>query len=232
MSAAVSLEHVTFSYDHHVVLNDITADIPTGSMTSVIGPNGSGKTTLLRVMLGLEQPQDGFVHIFGEHPRHARHRIGYVPQHLQFDRSFPITVTEFLQFSAPELSARAVHEHLSHLGAGSLASAVLGNLSGGQLQRVLIARATIREPELLFLDEPASGVDVSGERTFYELIAHLHTQHSVTVVLISHEVDIVRRISDHVICLNHSVICAGDPTEVLTPTHLETLYGNPVTLHS
>jgi ABC-type Mn2+/Zn2+ transport system ATPase subunit len=200
-------------------------------MTSIIGPNGSGKTTLLRIMLGLEQQQQGSVALFGANPRYARHRIGYVPQHLQFDRTFPITVTEFLQFSAPELDAQAVTDHLTHLGAGTLASSVLGSLSGGQLQRVLIARATIREPELLFLDEPASGVDVSGEHTFYELIDHLHTEHNVTIVLISHEVDVVRRISDHVICLNRSVICAGEPSAVLTPEHLEQLYGNPVALH-
>jgi len=213
------------------VLEDVSFSVPQGSIAAVIGPNGSGKTTLLKALLGFVTPQRGRVRVLGRSPRQARGEVAYVPQRFTFDKSFPITVMEFLRFSHPECPTEKIVQYVSHLGMGEMLNSKLGSLSGGQLQRVLIERAMLGDPKVLFLDEPASGIDVGGEQTFYELVMHLHKEHGSTVVMVSHELDVVANYSNLVLCLNRRLVCQGRPEQALSPETLRELYGKDAALY-
>ncbi|HTP41169.1 MAG TPA: metal ABC transporter ATP-binding protein [Nitrospiria bacterium] len=213
------------------VLEDVSFSVPQGSIAAVIGPNGSGKTTLLKALLGFVTPQRGRVRVLGRSPRQARGEVAYVPQRFTFDKSFPITVMEFLQFSHPECPTEKIVQYVSHLGMAEMLNSKLGSLSGGQLQRVLIERAMLGDPKVLFLDEPASGIDVGGEQTFYELVMHLHKEHGSTVVMVSHELDVVANYSNLVLCLNRRLVCQGRPEQALSPETLRELYGKDAALY-
>lgn len=213
------------------VLEDVSFSVPQGSIAAVIGPNGSGKTTLLKALLGFVTPQRGRVRVLGRSPQQARGEVAYVPQRFTFDKSFPITVMEFLQFSHPECPTEKIVQYVSHLGMAEMLNSKLGSLSGGQLQRVLIERAMLGDPKVLFLDEPASGIDVGGEQTFYELVMHLHKEHGSTVVMVSHELDVVANYSNLVLCLNRRLVCQGRPEQALSPETLRELYGKDAALY-
>lgn len=229
---AVQAEHLWFSFDsEEPILQDVSFSIPQGSITAVIGPNGSGKSTLLKVLLGFLSPRQGTVRVLGKTPRQARREVAYVPQRFSFDKSFPITVLEFLRFSHPECPKEKIVRYLNHLNMGEMIDMKLGSLSGGQLQRVLIERAMLGDPKILFLDEPASGIDIGGERTFYELVLHLHREHRSTVVMVSHELDVVANYSTLVLCLDRKLICQGTPEQALSPETLKALYGKEATLY-
>jgi zinc transport system ATP-binding protein len=229
---AVKVNNISFGYHTNSdVLENISFTIPVGSTTMLIGPNGSGKTTLLKIMVGLLEPTQGRVRIFGNMPKDARNNIGYVPQRLHVDASFPITVMEFLQFSDKDVSVSDITKVLEGLGVSELACSVLGKLSGGQLQRVLIARSLLHNPKILFLDEPVSGIDIGGEHSFYELIKEIQKERDITVVMVSHEVHLVSRVADQVICVNKEMLCSGTPSEALLPEVIEKLYGKDVSLY-
>jgi zinc transport system ATP-binding protein len=231
-AAAVRAEGLFFSHvAGEPILRDVSFEVPAGSIAAVIGPNGAGKTTLIKVLLGLLVPQRGTVRILGSEPRRARGRMAYAPQRFSFDRSFPITVEEFLRFSHPSVAPEKIVEELGHLGMEASPGMRLGALSGGQLQRILIARAMLGDPKVLFLDEPAAGVDVEGERSFYALVRHLRDEHGCTVVLVSHELEVVAGFADLVLCLNRGLICSGRPREVLTPETLRELFGREAGLY-
>lgn len=222
---AVCVDRVSVHYQDVVVLDDVSFDIPAGAITAIIGPNGSGKTTLLKAMLGLI-PHRGSVSLLGQPLRKVHNRIGYVPQRFDFDRTFPLTVQEFLTLyrrnggSTPQDVVREVG-----LQKGIL-DKKLGTLSGGQLQRVLIAQAIINNPALLFLDEPSTGIDVAGEAALYDILAHLKETHGATVVLVSHDLAMLADIVDHVVAINHKLVCVGTPEKALTPKRLAELYGS------
>jgi len=223
---AITTTDLNVSYEGGVpVLQNIACSIAAGSIAIIVGPNGSGKTTLLKALLGIIKPTSGKVEVLGLDPAEARPRVGYVPQRFVIDHSFPITVYEFLRFSHPDVSEKRINEYLEHLGMSAMRSTRLGALSGGQLQRALIIRGVLHAPEILFLDEPASGIDIGGEQTFYDLILHLHEEHANTIVMVSHELDVVARFADTVLCLNKKLVCHGSPEEVLTPQTLQRLYG-------
>ncbi|MDE3197367.1 MAG: metal ABC transporter ATP-binding protein, partial [Acidobacteriota bacterium] len=223
---AVRADGVWFSYDNEdPVLQDVSVSIPQGSIAAIIGPNGCGKTTLLKVLLGFLSPRKGTVRVLGKTPRQAREDMAYVPQRFTFDRNFPITVLEFLQLSHPGASPEKVSHYLGHLNIAETLHMKLGALSGGQLQRVLIERSMLGDPKVLFLDEPAAGIDIAGEQTFYELVLHLHREHGCTVVMVSHELNVVASYADLVLCLNRRLVCQGRPEQVLTPDTLAQLYG-------
>lgn len=229
---AIEVTDVWFSYDSEQILADITFSIPQGSITALIGPNGSGKTTLLKVMLGFLEPKQGNVSVLGSSPKIARKKVGYVPQRFDFDRTFPITVAELLEFSHPTASEEKIRQYLAHLGMEHVLPVRIGELSGGQLQRVLIARAMLHDPSILFLDEPVSGIDVGGEQTFYQLVSHLHKEHGTTMIMVSHEIDVVQRFADQVVCINRSLLCNGSPNSVVTPELIEKLYGEDATIYA
>lgn len=224
----IRLHKASFGYHtQNPVVHDISLRIEKGTITFLIGPNGSGKTTLLKGMMGLLQPMDGDVLIYDKKPRTQRRLFGYVPQHLNFDTSFPITVKEFLQASHPQ-SYSEIPVLLDEFHMLDYLHQKLGELSGGQLQRVLLVRSLLGDPDILFLDEPVSGIDVGGEENFYNYVKKIQQQRSITVVMVSHEVHLVSSIADHVVCVNKTMLCSGPPEETINPETLKTLYGHDV----
>jgi zinc transport system ATP-binding protein len=222
----LEIKNLTVRYNDHVILNHLNFWVNSGEIVAIIGPNGSGKTTLLKAILGLI-PHQGEVTIFGGSPRLALDNIGYVPQRLDFDRTFPLTVNEFLNFI--KVKNRPWREEvLREVGVNTFMDKGLGELSGGQLQRLLIAKALLKEPKLLMLDEATSGVDIAAEMTFFELIEHLNKTHNVTIMLISHEVQMVYKFATQILCLNKDLVCNGRPKEAITKEVLEKLYGKNI----
>ncbi len=222
------------------VLRGVDLHIPKGQIVALIGPNGSGKTTLLRCLLGLQHPSHGEVRIFGQKvsPTVLR-RVGYVPQRLALDRSFVLSVREFLCLRLKETQGwfwrrqvgtdAALRAALPEYDLTALLDRPLAGLSGGQLQRVLIAFSLLGRPELLLLDEPTAGVDTPGEQSFYELIGAIHRRHHLTVVLVSHDLSMVYRHASRVYALNGVICCEGTPEEVMNADSLKQAYGIHVT---
>lgn len=230
--AAVSVKNLSIHFNGVKVIQNLTFDIPKKSISAIIGPNGCGKTTLIKAMLGLI-PYSGSVSIFNKKPSEILKRIGYVPQRFTFEKTFPITIKEFLELEhrGHKNVNKKILEKLNEVGMSATHNKLLGQLSGGQLQRVLIAKALLNEPDILFLDEAAAGVDIKGERNFFELLKHLNKDHGVTIVFISHEVDIVHKYATQVLCLNKDLICIGRPNDVLTDKTLKELYNVNITLY-
>jgi zinc transport system ATP-binding protein len=232
----VEVKDLRVSFDGQAVLRGVNMTVPHGQLVALIGPNGSGKTTLLRCLLGLQKPASGVIKLFGETDlTKALPRVGYVPQRLALDRSFMLSVREFLAlrlrrtrhwFWLPHKQVdAAISETLADIGAGILLDRPLARLSGGQLQRVLIAFSLLTKPELLLLDEPTAGVDTPGEETFYELIATIQKRRHLTVVLVSHDLSMVYRHAAHVYALNGVICCEGTPEEVMNADSLKQAYG-------
>ena len=222
----LEIKNLTVRYNDHVILNELNFWVNSGEIVAIIGPNGSGKTTLLKAILGLI-PCQGEVKILGGPTRRALGDIGYVPQRLDFDRTFPLTVSEFLSFIKVK-NAPWREEVLRESGVDAFTDERIGELSGGQLQRLLIAKALLKEPKLLLLDEATSGVDMAAEMTFFELIEHLNKTHNVTIMLISHEVQMVYKFATQILCLNKDLVCNGRPKEAITQEVLERLYGKNI----
>ncbi len=229
--AALLFEAVSVSRGGIHILDSVNATVPMGSCTAIIGPNGAGKTTLLLALLG-ELPCHGRIRFpaYGGRPP----RIGYVPQRLGFDRNLPLTVDEFLAlgfqnrpiwFGLGAQWRQKTAAVLAQVRAEHLAGRRLGALSGGELQRVLLALALLQDPELLVLDEPAAGVDFQGEYIFCELLDSLRHSRGFTQLMVSHDLSTVTHHATHVICLNHRVAAEGPPQEVLTPAALNATFG-------
>jgi zinc transport system ATP-binding protein len=224
----LEIEHLTVDYDGHIVLNDINFSIQKGEIVAVVGPNGSGKTTLIRAILGL-LPYRGQILVNDKSVRASLERIGYVPQKFSFDRSIPMTVNEFLSVTSPKkLAARKISHVLLEVDMKKHEQSLVGELSGGEFQRILIARALLNDPEILFLDEATSGIDIAAEKSFYEIVSHLNEVHKATVFLVSHEINMVYKFADQIICLNRDLICFGKPKDAITKEVLEKLYGQDV----
>ncbi|MGD0614982.1 MAG: metal ABC transporter ATP-binding protein [Verrucomicrobiota bacterium] len=233
---AVEVQDVRVSFDGQPVLRGVDLRIPRGQLVALIGPNGSGKTTLLRCLLGLQRVDAGEVKLLGESDvQEALPRVGYVPQRLALDRSFVLSVREFLSlrlrrtrhwFWRPHrVIDRILSETLVEIGVEPMLDRPLAQLSGGQLQRVLIAFSLLGKPELLLLDEPTAGVDTPGEQTFYELIAEIHRRHQLTVLLVSHDLSMVYRHASWVYALNGVICCEGSPEQVMNTESLKAAYG-------
>lgn len=231
---AIHIENVSFSFNGYLVLEEVTFDVREGDFLGVIGPNGSGKTTLLRVILGLLHPETGHVEVFGLPVRQARRMIGYVPQHAQMDRLFPITVMDVVlmgRLARTRLlggyrreDRRAAEEALQVVEIGDLAGRRISALSGGQRQRVLIARALAGRPRLLFLDEPTSSVDSRVEEGFYELLKKLNE--TVTIILVSHDLGFISAYVNRIACVNRRVVVHY--THEITEDFLNQTYQRPV----
>jgi zinc transport system ATP-binding protein len=212
------LSDVTIRHDGRATLDRVTVDVRRGEIVTVIGPNGSGKTTLVRTALGLVTPDEGKV------DRLRDLRIGYVPQHLEVDRTLPLTVRRFLAMSGT--SSREDHERaLAEVGLGDVLDSPFQALSGGEAKRVTLARALLRRPDLLVLDEPTSNVDVAGQAEFYDLIQRIRDRHDCGVLLVSHDLLLVMRATDTVVCLNGHVCCSGRPDSVSRDPEYLALFG-------
>ncbi|SYZ74688.1 ABC transporter related protein [Candidatus Zixiibacteriota bacterium] len=234
MSLSVHFQTVSVIVDGLRILDGISTEIPAGSVTALIGPNGAGKTTMLKVMLG-KMPYEGKVIYKDENGKSVAPRFGYVPQSMDFDRGQPMTVLDFLVmpyqrkplwFGRREsLVARAV-ENLNIVESSHLADYQVGKLSGGELQRVLLASALCGNPNLLLLDEPVSGIDIAGERLFCDLLESIQRRRRFTMIIVSHDLSVVSNHADHVICLNKSMICQGETRTILTPDNLRAVFGH------
>lgn len=190
------------------ILKDIDLTINPGEILTIIGPNGAGKTTLLQIILGLIQPTSGTIRT------HATVTFGYMPQKLHLNPLMPLTVERFLQLATPKANRRltqVIPEILAEVGATRLQSQQLNTLSGGELQRVMLAYALMGTPNILVLDEPAQGVDVVGQMELYQLIASIRQRRGCAVILVSHDLHLVMAASDRVICLNGHICCSGNP---------------------
>jgi zinc transport system ATP-binding protein len=218
------------------VLDGVNFRVPKGQLVALIGPNGSGKTTLLRCLLGLQKPDSGEMRLFGTTDIHdALPRIGYVPQRLDVERSFVLSVREFLAlrmantrhwfWQAQRTNDQIIRSSVAEIGVEELLDRPLAHLSGGQLQRVLIAFSLLRNPELLLLDEPTAGVDTPGEQTFYDLIADVQRRRKLTVVLVSHDLSMVFKQASWVYALNGVICCEGHPEHVMNAESLKQAYG-------
>lgn len=200
------------------VLHSVDLTVAPGEIVTIVGPNGSGKTTLLRAMLGAV-PLSG-----GEVRRKPGLRIGYVPQKLHLDPTLPMSVRRFL--SLPRRVGNDVaQDALARAGVGDLGPRMLSELSGGQLQRVLLARALIGSPDVLMLDEPTTGLDQPGQARFYQLLEQLAHAQGCAVLMVSHELHVVMSASDRVICLNGHVCCQGTPEHVSSAPAYRELFG-------
>ena len=200
------------------ILQDVSLEVRAGEIVTLIGPNGAGKTTLVRVLLGLERPGRGTI------LRRADLRIGYAPQRFDIDAAIPLTVARFLQLGAHEPPAQ-IAAILTEVGAGLLAGQQLAELSGGEFQRVLLARALLRQPNLLVLDEPVRGVDYMGEAELYALIGEIRNRRGCGILLVSHDLHVVMGASDRVLCLNRHVCCHGVPETVAQHPEYLRLFG-------
>lgn len=217
-SALISARGISVSRYGRDILIDVDLDIREREIVTLIGPNGAGKTTLVRVLLGLEKPDRGIIH------RRPDLTIGYVPQRFDSDSVIPMTVERFLVLGGSYGEDR-IAAMLEHVDAASVRRQQLGELSGGEMQRVLLARALLRSPNLLVLDEPVQGVDQSGEADLYNLIARLRDEAGFGVLLVSHDLHIVMARSDRVICLNRHVCCSGVPETVAQHPSYGRLFG-------
>lgn len=236
--ALIKLENVSFRYQNEEVLDHISLEVEQGDFVGIIGPNGSGKTTLLRIILGRLAPQKGLVYLFGQSIPQFKNwpRIGYVPQKATFsDASFPVTVEELvmegriaqrglIHFLTAE-DNKAVRAALQAVDMAGVAKRLMRELSGGQQQRVFIARALASEPELLILDEPTVGVDIESQEEFYELLSKLRKTKGLTLVMVSHDVEVVVNEVNKLICINKQLVYHGSPQHFVSGDYFAKLYG-------
>ena len=217
MKTLISTRQVALRQGERQILSDISLALREAEITSVIGPNGAGKTSLVRILLGLNRPTSGSVH-------RAQHlRIGYMPQKLNVNTALPLKVKRFLNLAAH--SAMSIDEALQLAGASQLKEQSMHKLSGGETQRVLLARALLAKPQLLVLDEPAQGVDITGQEALYQRISDLRDTLHCAVLVVSHDLHWVMAKTDSVICLNQHVCCHGHPQTVSTDPAYLTLFG-------
>ncbi|WP_421704844.1 ATP-binding cassette domain-containing protein [Aliiroseovarius sp.] len=215
----ISAENLGFDPGGGPILRGVDFHIHPGEIVTIVGPNGSGKSTLLRLLLGVLPASTGRV------VRQTGLRVGYVPQKLAIDASLPMSVDRFLQLPGrhPEAERRQV---MADVGIEGLERRSLTALSGGQFQRVLLARALLTQPEILVLDEPTQGLDQPGEAAFYQLIERLRADTGCAVLMVSHDLHVVMAASDRVICLNGHVCCEGTPHVVREAPEYRALFGH------
>lgn len=218
MPPLLAADHICVRLGGQEVLHDVSMRIAPAEIVTILGPNGSGKSTLLRALLGIVPVSHGQVH------RSVGLRIGYVPQKLQIDRSLPLTARRFL--SLPIRHGRAETDAvLARVGVPEVAERPMAGLSGGQLQRVLLARALLTQPDILVLDEPTQGLDQPGEAAFYRLIDEVRRDTGAAVLMVSHDLHVVMSASDRVICLNGHICCEGTPRVVSGAPEYRALFG-------
>ncbi len=233
----IELDNVCFTYTSEEVIKDVTLQIHKGDYVGIIGPNGGGKSTLLKLMLGILTPAQGSIRLFGQDIKLFKdwYKIGYIPQRKYIEMNFPITVEEMVamgrygrrglfRFPTKE-DKEKVLQALKHVDMLSYRGRQISDLSGGQQQRVFIARALASEPEIIFLDEPTVGVDVKTQKQFYSLLRSLNRELPLTLVLVSHELDVVAHEATELGYINRTLEYYGEPEEFLKGAYFHELIG-------
>lgn len=219
MSTLIELQNICVDFHQRRVLDTVSLKVEKGRITTLIGPNGAGKSTLVKVLLGLLKPTSG------ELKRSKHLKIGYVPQKLKLNETLPLTVARFLRL-AGKFSQNELEQSLRLVGAEHLRNNDMHQLSGGETQRILIARALLQRPDLLVLDEPAQGVDVQGQIDLYELINDIRKRFGCAVFMVSHDLHLVMAKTDDVICLQHHICCSGAPHDITQHPNYISLFGH------
>ena len=215
----IQANDASLQLNRQMLLTGITLSLGEGEIVTVIGPNGAGKTTLLKLLIGEHKPSSGEV-------TQAKHcRIGYMPQRLHIDNSLPLNVRRFLAMAGNK-SRSDIKQALAEVGASQLEKSAIQTLSGGELQRVLLARALLRDPNLLVLDEPAQGVDLHGQRELYQLLTHIKEKRGCGILMVSHDLHFVMAGTDQVICLNQHICCSGTAESVAQHPEYLALFGS------
>ncbi|MCC7573850.1 MAG: ABC transporter ATP-binding protein [Candidatus Methanofastidiosum sp.] len=232
----IRIENLSFDYGDHRVLEDINLTVYDDDFLGIIGPNGGGKSTLLKIILGLLTPTEGTISLFGKNPKEGRKYVGYVPQYTLVDRNFPINVeqvilsgrighTDFLRrYSGAD--RKIANKAMNIMGIADIRNIQIGKLSGGQLQRVLIARALATEPKLLLLDEPTSNIDVQAETDFYDFLHELSEK--MAIILVTHDTGAISSHVKTIGCINKTLHYHGEKN--IPPKVFEKLYGCPIEL--
>ena len=233
-NSVIKICDLHFSYGNPVILEDIQLDIKANEFVGMVGPNGSGKTTLLKIILGLLDPDKGSVEVLGKHPHQTVKEIGYMPQFTAFSRDFPINVEEtVLMGRLGNTSSIGFFSKKDKQLAGESMEAVeildlkkrsIGSLSGGQLQRVLLARALACNPKIMILDEPTANVDMKAEKDIFDLLKKLNEK--ITIIVVTHDIGFISQYITKVACINRTLVC--HPTSELTGETIENLYGTHV----
>jgi zinc/manganese transport system ATP-binding protein len=240
----LSIERLTVYRETYAAVQDVSFALEAGTDTAIVGPNGAGKSTLVQALLGILPRQAGEIFILGQPlsrkgflPPRLRQQIAYLPQNFLFDRRIPMTVTELvglgwdrLGFQLPWANHRkrhyAIREALARVDATHLTDQLISRLSGGETKRVLLAYCLVYPRRLLILDEAPAGLDVRGESEFYQLLYQLKQEQGWAILQISHDLDMVRRHCDRVLCLNRTLLCQGIPDVALSPDNLSAAYGS------
>ena len=239
-ASLLDVENLTVRRGEKTAVHSISFSLEHGSDTALIGPNGAGKTTLVQALLGLLPHQGGSIRLLGHRlprsgrlPAAVRDQVAYLPQKLPLDGRFPLTVSELVELGCSPCCdiRRAVPAALERLQMNHLRSRLLSELSGGELQRALLAFCTVHPRRLLVLDEPRTGLDPQAAEQFQELLQMLRQRDGMTILQITHDLQMVRRSCDWVICLNRRVCCAGPPVQALTRMELEQLYGRDYVIY-
>lgn len=234
---ALTVRDLTVELDNHTILESLNFSVKSGTTTAIIGPNGAGKSILFKTILRLIPKKSGTIHIFGhnhENYRRVAPFLSYIPQRLDFDPTFPLTVAGFFSLKSKRLIGNSPNDKhriiqlLRTVNAADLLNQRLGTLSGGQLQRVLLAYSLMDNPQLLLLDEPAAGIDTRGQETIYPLLARIQKEKNLTMIIISHELHIVMQYANQVLCLNKTILCSGQPNHILSNEALHQMYGMPM----
>ncbi len=216
-------KNVSFTYGNEKVLDSVSFELRSGQYVGLIGPNGGGKSTLLRILLGILKAKKGSVE------KSEDMNIGYVPQRISSMLSFfPATVFEIVKSGLPRngLPNLSLEQSMKLVGISDLKNRLIGELSGGQLQKVFIARALVSDPKILILDEPAVGIDPNATAKFYAILKKLNKEKNITIVLVSHDLDVVNTEVDTIFCLNKTLICRGHKMDLMNQKTMKKLYGD------
>ena len=231
----IEVKDLSVKFGEHLALDGLNLSIPRGAFVAIVGPNGAGKSTFLRALLGLIQPTKGKIRIFNDSPNNLKpEMIGYVPQVKTMDRSFPALSIELVltginsrwPWKRDSNKTDRALKALERVGADHLAQRPLAKLSGGELQRVCLARSIVREPQIVMLDEPATGIDVLGERDLYRLLEAYQKDAAAIILMITHDWHAATHHADHVLLMNQKQISFGNPSEALNEDYLRLAFGH------